>query len=245
MKRMLLLLLVLAAGAVQAEPTLDEILDQNIEARGGYEAWKSIDSAHMTGRMLMGGGIEAPFRLWFKRPDKVRMEFDVQGMTGVQAFDGETGWYVMPFMGKTEPEAMADDQLKDIKEMADFDGILVDWEEKGHSVELVGTEDVEGTPTYRLDVTKANGDENTIFLDQEYFLEIKTTAKTERQGNEVIVHTTIGDYKEVGDVIMPHSMEMQFEGLPMTQQLTIENVELNADVDDARFDMPEAATSGE
>ena len=245
MKRMLLLLLALVAGAVHAEPTLDEILEQNMEARGGYDDWKAIESAQMTGKMLMGGGIEAPFRLWFKRPDKVRMEFDVQGMTGVQAYDGESGWYVMPFMGKTEPEAMAEDQLKDIKEMADFDGILVDWEEKGHKVELAGSEDVEGTPAYRLEVTKANGDQNTIYLDQEYLLEIKTTAKTERQGNEIVVHTTIGDYKEVGDIIMPHSMEMTFEGLPMTQQLTIETVELNADVDDGRFEMPEAATGGE
>ena len=34
----------------------------------------------------------------------------MQGMTGIQAYDGETAWGVMPFMGKSDPEEMAEDQ---------------------------------------------------------------------------------------------------------------------------------------
>ena len=242
MKRIITALsLAFAAPLYAAE--LDEVLANNIEARGGYESWQDIETARMTGKMIMGAGMEAPFRIEFKRPDKVRMEFDVQGMTGIQAYDGETGWFVLPFMGKTEPEVMAEDQLKEVEEMADLDGPLVDYQEKGHEVELLGTEDVEGTEAYKIQLTKKNGDVSTIYLDTEHFLEFKQTARTTRQGNEMVVHTTLGDYKEVGDVVMAHSMEMEFEGMPVTQSIAIDSVELNVDIDDSRFAMPAAETA--
>lgn len=252
MQRLLIALAALlatgAAAAADTDLTLDQVLDRYTEARGGRASWEAVDSAKMDGTMLMGPGIEAPFRIWFKRPNKVRMEFDVQGMTGVQAFDGEAGWYVMPFMGKTEPEPMAEDQLKDIVDTADFDGPLIGWQEKGHQLTLAGVEEVDGTEAYRIDVVKANGDEMTVYLDAEYFLEFKQTARTSRQGNEVVVHTEIGDYKEVGDIVLPHSMEMTFEGMPVSQAISIETIELNPGIDDDRFAMPEgeaAATDAE
>lgn len=243
--KQLITALALAFAGTTVATELDEVLDKNMEARGGYESWQQVETARMTGKMMMGGGMEAPFRIEFKRPDKVRMEFDVQGMTGIQAYDGQTGWFVMPFMGKTEPEEMAEDQLKEVQEMADFDGPLVDYQEKGHTVELVGIEDVEGTEAYKIQLTKADGDVSTIWLDADYFLEFKQTSRTERQGNEVVVHTTLGDYKEVGDVVMAHSMEMQFEGMPMTQSISIESAEFNVDIDDSRFAMPEPAAAAE
>ena len=75
-----------------------------------------------------------------KRPNKSRTEFTVQGMTGMQAYDGKNAWMVMPFMGKKDPEAMPAEGTKLVAEESDFDGPLVDWKEKGHKVELVGKE---------------------------------------------------------------------------------------------------------
>ena len=37
-------------------------------------------------------GMESPYSRWSKRPNKVLLEIYVQGMTGVQAFDGEVAW---------------------------------------------------------------------------------------------------------------------------------------------------------
>ena len=39
------------------------------------------------------------------------------------------------------------EELKAIIEDSDLDGPLVNWREKGHRVEYLGTEDVDGTPT--------------------------------------------------------------------------------------------------
>ncbi len=233
-------------GPVAAQ-TADEIVAKNLEAKGGEEAWLAVDSASIAGTMRMGGGaagaVEAPVMLEIKRPDKVRMEFTMQGMTAIQAFDGQTGWSVMPFLGKTEPEEMGEDQLKQVKEMADFEGPLVNYREKGHTIELLGTEDVDGTPAYKLRVNKANGDVVDLFIDQEYFIEFKQESTQEIQGNEVAVSTVLGDYKEVDGLLVAHSMEMSFGGGPPQQVITLEKVEFGVDLPDDRFAMPEPATA--
>ncbi len=195
----------------------------------------------MTGKMTMGPGMEAPFKMTFKRPKKSRLEFTMQGMTGIQAFDGETAWAVMPFLGKDDPEVMAEDQAKNMEEQADFDGPLVDWEEKGHQVELVGVEETEGTEAVKLKVTLANGDIRYHFLDSEYYITIKQEGSTTIQGNETEFEVILSDYKEIGGLMLPHSIEQKVKGAPEGQVITIENIELNQEVSDADFKMPEKA----
>ncbi len=230
----------LLAGLPAAAQTLEEIIAQNIETRGGLEALKAFESARMVGRMTMGPEMEAPITLEFKRPDKVRMEFEMQGMTGVRAFDGETGWFIMPFMGSADPQEMADDQLKEIKEQGDWIvGPLVDYEAKGHTVELVGTEEVEGTEAHKLKITTADGDVMHMYLDTDYCLEFRRESRQQMQGIEIDTTATIGDYKEVGDVVVAHSVMSTIGDGTANFALTIDKIELNIDLDDERFIMPE------
>jgi outer membrane lipoprotein-sorting protein len=237
-----------ALTSVAAAQTVDEIVAGNLEAKGGEQAWLDVQTMKSTGRMLMGGGaagsVEMPFAVEFKRPDKVRLEFTMQGMTAVQAFDGETGWTIMPFLGKPDPEVMAEDQLKDIKNMAEFDGVFVNYKEKGHTIEFLGKEEVDGTPAYKLKVTRADGDVDTVYLDEEYFVEFRVDSKREVQGNEVEATTIIGDYKEVEGLMIAHSMEMSFGG-EGRQVITMDSIEIGLDIPDERFTMPEKAESEE
>jgi len=233
--------LVLLTGYAAAE-TVEEIVAANLEAKGGEEAWMALETGRMTGTLRMGGGaagaMEMPFTVEFKKPNKIRLEFTMQGMTAVQAFDGEIGWAILPFLGKTEAEEMAEDQVKQLKDQADFEGVLVNYKEKGHTVELVGQEEVDGTPAYKLKVTRADGDVDFLYLDEEYFVEFKTEATREVQGNEVTVSTVLGDYKEVDGLLFAHSMEMAFGGGEAQQVITIESIDLGIDLPDSRFAMP-------
>lgn len=232
------------AGTLLASPVaaqdLDEVLNNYYEAIGGIEAWKALETMQMTGTIVMGGmGVEAPFTVTVKRPNKARIEFTFQGMTGVQAFDGETAWMLMPFMGRTEPEVMPDDMAKDVKERADIDGTLVGWQESGHQVELLGKEETAGTEAYKLKVTKKNGDVEYQFLDAEYFITIKVEGTVQVQGRTVEFETILSDYKDVGGLMFPHAIEARQKGAPSGQAFTFELVELNVDADDSIFVMPE------
>ena len=229
----------LAGAAVQAQ-TADEIINKNLTARGGKDKIKALQSARMTGKMVMGQGMEAPFTMEFARPSKVRMEFTIQGMTGIQVFDGKAGWSVMPFMGKKDPEVMSEEDTKQAGDQADIDGVLVDYKEKGHTVEYVGKEDVEGTPAYKLKVTKKNGDIANVYIDTESYMEIKESGKTKMRGQEIESETTFGDFKTVEGLVFPFSIEQKAKGMPGGMTMTFSKVEVNPKIEDSRFAMPAA-----
>jgi hypothetical protein len=234
------LLVAFAAAAAASAQSADELIEKNLQARGGREKLKSVQSLRMSGKMMMGE-MEAPFILEQKRPNSVRMEFTVQGMTGVQAYDGATGWAVMPFMGKKDPEKMSAEDLKDIEDQADMDGPLVDYKDKGHQVEYLGKKDIEGTPVHALKVSKKNGDVVTLYLDADAFLEIKAEGKSQRRGQEMEMEIAFGDYKEVGGILFAHSLDIKPKGAPAGQHLVIDKIELNPELASERFVMPAAA----
>lgn len=233
--------LLFAVSSFAADLTVDEILARNAEARGGMDKLRAVKSLRLSGKMAMMG-MEAPITLAQARPDKMRMEFTLQGMTGIQAYDGTTGWMVMPFMGKKDAEAMSGDMLKEVKEQADIDGPFIDYAKKGHKVELLGKADVEGTPAYKVRLLTKDGTDSTVYFDTETFLQVKTEAKRKMQGQEFESQTTFGNYQEVEGLLIPFSIEMSSKAAPAQKQtITIEKAEINPALDDASFKMPAAA----
>lgn len=229
----------LAAAIPVSAESLDEILDQHFAAIGGKDKLTAIQSMKMSGRQQMGPQ-EAPFTIYWKRPDKVRMEFTLQGMTGVQAYDGSSAWMVMPFMGKNDPEAMTGDDLKSMQNQADMvEGPLLNWKDKGHEVELIGKENVEGTDAWKVKLTRGNGDVSYAYFESESMLQIKSEARVKRGDQEIEVEGSMGDYKEVDGILLPHSIEQKPKGAPAGSMITVDSVELNVEVDDSIFAMPE------
>lgn len=230
---------VLVPGPVAAqEATLEYVLARYYEAVGGVEAWESIRSMRVSGTMTMGRGMVVPFTRLLKRPDKIRMEFTMQGMTGIRASDGRTAWMLMPFRGRSEPEVLGGNMARGLMREADIGGPLINYQQKGHTIELLGLVETDGTEAYKLEVTLKTGNVQFYFMDAEYFLPIKTLGRRSMRGNEVEVETVISDYKSVDGVMMAHSFQtagMQGRG---GQALTIETIELNVEIDDSAFAMP-------
>ena len=234
-------LLALPAIARQAELTLDQVLARHYEAIGGKDAWKNLQGMKQTGKMSMAG-MEAPFTVYNKRPNKLRVEFEIQGMKGMQVFDGKDGWMVMPFMGSNDPQPLPEEALEQMISDADIEGVLIDYAAKGHQVELAGREDLEGTPAYRLKVVLKSGNQIDFFLDAEHFVTLQTRAKASFQGTEMEVTSKLSNYKPVAGLMMPHSLSTTN---PMGEQvMTIDTVEVNPTIDDALFARPAAAPPG-
>jgi hypothetical protein len=230
--------LALALAPAASAQTVDEIITRHIAARGGMEKIKAIQTVRMTGKMTVGPGFEAPMVMEMSRPDKMKMQFTIQGMTGVQAYDGKVGWSVMPFMGKKDPEAMSADDVKELIDQSDIDGPLVDWKAKGHKLELLGKESVEGTDAYKLKLTMKSGTERIIYLDADNFLEIKNEGKRTVRGTELEFEGTMGDFKPVAGVLFPYSMENSAKGHPEKQKLTVDSIAVNVPLAADYFTMP-------
>jgi len=234
-----------AAAAVFALPaaaqTVDEIIAKSVAARGGEAKLRAVKSLRLTGSVEVGPGMVAPMTLVIKRPSMVRMEFTIQGMTAIQAYDGKEGWDVMPFQGKKDAEPMAADDIKEMEDQADLDGPLMDYKTKGHNVEFLGKDKVEGSDAYKLKVTKKNGNVETSFIDADSGLEVKTIIKTKIRGNEAEIETTYSDFRNVDGLILPFSLEQGAVGSPQRQKITLQKVEINPDLSDTQFHMPAPA----
>jgi hypothetical protein len=238
----LLLMAFIAAGVVAQEkagPTVDQLVAKNIEAKGGANALHNLQTLRLTGKMLVQQGqIQLAYQQLKKRPDEVRSEASLQGMTQIEAYDGKEGWKVSPFFGRRDPERMSADDVKALVEDAEMDGALVDWQAKGSAVDYLGTEDVDGTPAHKLKVTRKNGDVSLVYLDPDHFLEIRVLTQRTRHGAYEEVETDLGDYEKAGGVFVPTSIEFGRKGAPDKQKIIIDKVEANVPVDDTMFHFP-------
>lgn len=231
---------IIPALAQQADLTLDQIVQKHTEALGGVDKLKAIENVTMTGKAsLLGGQMEAPLTMKVKRPSSMRMEMNVQGKSFIQAFDGTTAWMINPFAGSDEPQKQTDEDTKSARDDADFiDGSLVDYKTKGNILELIGKEDVDGKPAYKIKVTKKGGTMEFEYLDAKTFLPVKSSGKRKQQGQDIEYESTPGNFKEVNGVMMPFSLNQKVNGKSM-MELTVEKVEVNTPMDASVFQMPE------
>ena len=222
------------------QPTVDELVAKNIEAKGGAAALSSLQTLRSTGKLLVPiqGQIELGYLQIKKRPDEVRTEASLQGMTQIEAYDGKDGWKVSPFFGRKDPERMSADDVKSLVEDAEIDGPLVDWKTKGSTVEYLGTEDVDGTPAHKLKVVRKNGDVSFVYLDPDHFLEIRIVTQRVRHGAYEEVETDLGDYEKAGGVFIPTSIAVGPKGSADKQVVVVDKVEANVPVDDTIFHFP-------
>jgi hypothetical protein len=221
------------------QPTVDQLVAKNVEAKGGATALRDLHSLRLTGKMLVQQGqIELGYSQIKKRPDEVRNEAALQGMTQIQAYDGKEGWRVSPFFGRKDPERMSADDVKALIEDSEIDGPLVDWKNKRSTVEYLGTEDVDGTPAHKLKVVRKNGDVSYVYLDPDHFLEIRVVTGRMRHGAYEEVETDLGDYEKAGGVFVPTAIEVGRKGGPDKQRIIVDKVEANVPVDEAIFHFP-------
>jgi outer membrane lipoprotein-sorting protein len=222
-----------------AAQTVDDVLAKNADAKGGLARMKAVKTMRATGKVTIGPGMEAPITLDQKRPNMVRVEVTVQGLTIIQAYDGAVGWMLNPMSGRKDPEPMPSEMVKNMEEQADMDGPLVDYKDKGNKVELLGKEKAEGADCYKVKVTLKSGDTRTYYIDVENYLEVKVESRTTVRGTETESDTIISAWKEVGGLMMPFSIDAGQKGAPARQKITLEKIEVNPALDDARFKMPD------
>jgi hypothetical protein len=220
--------------------TADELVQKNIQAKGGIDKIKAIKSIRLLGKLDGGGGFSAATLQENQRPNLLRETLSLQGMTAIQAYDGSTGWQVQPFGGHKDPEFLGEDDLRDLLLDADFDGPLVDYKEKGNTVEFLGHDVVDGDDALRLKVTQKNGDIIYYYLDPDTFLEIRKEVQEFIRGSVRESVVEYGSYKPVAGVMYPFAISQGSRANPATQTTTIRKIEVNVNINPADFAVPRA-----
>lgn len=225
--------------ALATPQSADDVVSQNIAARGGIEKIRAIQTVRVSGTVVFPGGFAAAIAQENMRPNMVRKTFTLQGMTAVQAYDGAAGWAIQPFQGKKDPQRMSDDDLRDLLIDADLEGPLVDYKAKGYAVEYLGHDVVDGDDALRLKVTLKNGDIVYDYLDPTTFLEIRRDVREFIRGQIRESVTDMTAYKPVDGVMFPFALTSGAKDRPSEWQRTsIDKIEVNVPLKGSDFALP-------
>lgn len=240
-----LVLALLLVGRAAAAQTADEIVAKHVAARGGMERIKAIQTLRITRTVATGIGNNVRVIIYKKRPNLYRGE---QGPAQPGAplvprgINPEDAWDTAPGGKITiRPEAL-ENETREID--GDFDGLLIDWKEKGHTVTFEGREPVAGAETLKLRVKTKSGLERMIYLDAKTFLDRRHTG-TMTQGNiprDVVLD--FGNWQAVDGVSFPFDInEERSGGKAPVQSLVVytEKIEANVPMDDVLFATPKGA----
>jgi hypothetical protein len=211
-----------------------QIVDKNVAARGGLQAWRAVQTLSLQGKMGAAGNQRAslvlpmphgkelvnslpsrpaeeaqlPFLMELKRPRKMRLELQFKGQTAVQVYDGTNGWKFRPFLNRSDVEPYSKEELEIASHVQDLDGPLVDYAAKGSRIELAGTEKVEGYDTYKIKVVERSGHTFHIWIDALTFLEAKIEGQPRRlDGTEHPVEVYYRDFRTVDGLRIPFEIE--------------------------------------
>src|SRR5256885_8327081 len=101
-------LVALIAAAAASQPlTAEQIVAKHVAARGGADKLAAIQSLRIDGKVVFGGGdfaVTAVTSQISKRPDSLRREVNIQGLTAIEAYDGKESWGVNPFNGRRDAD---------------------------------------------------------------------------------------------------------------------------------------------
>jgi len=236
MRKIILPLFLLIASLSEAQAqNLESILEAHYKAASMGKMQK-IETIFTTGKnMYSMAGIESSFTMYQARPNKLRIEAEVQGSNLIQTYNGEKGWMYAPAMGISQPKELSEQELETILNQAEFENPLWNYEEKGNTIEVIGSSEDDSEDHLKL--TNEKGNVLNFFISKDTHL-ITTIKSTQLMGgSDQEIEINMKDYKNVKGIPVSHYLSTKLGG-QLVYTITIEKVEYNQDLDSALFDKP-------
>ena len=245
LSRVLVLVTLICSYTINAQ-TVDEIIDNYFENTGGVENWEKIEGVKMNAKVNQGG-MEIPIEIVQLKSGKMMTTINFQGQSIKQGvFDGEVLWSTN-FM--TQKAEKSDEESTNMvkNEMNQFPDPFLNYKEKGFTAELVGTETVDGSETFKIKLTTTpniiKGKEVPsiayYFFDNENFVPIQVQEEIKvGPGKGMVSEIKLSDYQEAGGIYMPFSMTQGVKGQPGAP-INMDKIEINPTIDDSEFAFPE------
>jgi hypothetical protein len=204
--------------------TAEEIVAKYLEAIGGAEALKAIDSKKLRYRVHMFSRAGYLMERSWKRPNT--MQTGEVGQSTYMLTEGDKSWRVGPEERRELPPHLAANLAK----LADIDGPLVDSTKKGISLSYLGAVRHDMTELHRVELTFKDGVQWELFFDSRtgYLRKVKQPTFL-MLNNEVsrgpdAMHYYY-DYRSVDGVMIPHLWVQITED--HVHAFTVEAIELN------------------
>ena len=215
--------------AAQAQ-TADDVVNKYIDALGGKEKLMLLKSVKMTGGLSVQG-MDIGITVTILNGVGSRTDIAVPGMgEGYQIMTPTKGWSYMPFQGQSSPEEVNEDRVKSGQGQLDLQGSLVGYKEKGHQIELMGKETVDGAECFKLKFTNKNSKVSTLFIDAKTYYRVKVVSTTNVNGEETEMETNYSDFRRT-----PDGYVFPFSQTTPNGTITYTAIEINKPVEESIF----------
>lgn len=236
MKYFIILTALLMTACTNNMQTADQVINQYLEARGGYESIKNIQSKIYTGHYIEPGyNLLLEAQIHQKRP-YYRLVGDPE--TGfAEGFDGSS-WEYFSDRGVIRSEGEAEAATR---RGSEFDESLIDYKEKGHDVEFKGIRNLNGEEVYELELIYNDGWVKTYFIDTSSNLitAMRKAMPLHARGDDIDYLVTITDYRKVGEVLFPFThIEREYHTNKMISTTMWDTLILNKEIPDSLFSPP-------
>lgn len=216
--------------------SVDEIINQYVNARGGIDKLNSVQSVSMEGtRQMMGSEVQVKVT---KVEGKLfRADFEFGGNAGYTIVTPEKGWSFIP-MRSDKPNEIPAPVLKSMQSQLDLSGPLVNYKAKGYQAVLKGKENINGAEAYNIELTSADGKNINYYIDTSTRLltQIRQMSEGGRNGGgqpkETI--TDFKDYIDVDGIQFPQTITTEGEGMG-AGTMTFDKIEINVPVDEKMY----------
>jgi TolA-binding protein len=218
----------LAGFAQNAPLSVDQIVDRHIRALGGREKVDAVHSVvqeleYREGSFVIPNAFIARMRPYYKTiGDPKDKTIDIN-----EGYDGSAWEYyadpgvVIRTVGAAAAAARHGTEIIDS---------LVDYQQRGAQIEMLGSETFAGNPAYRLRVTLADGFAKDLFIDQRSFFVVgdRRSAPIHAFGESIASENRIGDYRPVSGVLFPYSIqEVEIATGKELNSNTVQSIEIN------------------
>jgi hypothetical protein len=220
---------------IGADPTGEQLLQLSLDRSGGAAAFAKLRSVVMTGTVEMAGhNISGPVSV-YQQGGKSYTVIDLPGIGKVEeGFDGAVAW---------ESNSLQGPRIKEGEERASVArasriSVLDSWRDLYTSAKTLGSEEVNGKPAWKVEMTPKEGKPETFFFDKQSALLVRSKETVTTPLGEIPVEADYSDYRTVDGIKTPFTTTQK--AVSQVMVMHFEKATYNAPIPADRFDLPPA-----
>ncbi len=230
-------------GAFGEEPQESELagrkfMNNAIAAMGGATAFDQVRSISMLGmtRVVAGDNeLQGSAKYVYLRPDKYRVDVNLQPLKMVQAFNGKVGWG----MENLHPyPSDINQRIADSMQVVLTRGLLALFHVNAPKarMRIVAREEIEGIKSDVIDFEDGSGHSTRFLLAADTHLPLRAVyADIDSQGNPIETTDAFFNFRKVGALRWPYRMVQYQAGLRKREDIFTE-IQVNGKVAETFFD---------
>jgi len=173
---------------------------QHIMGRGGYRNLKRIRSIEARGRIEADGTTDV-LTIQSERPNVLRRLVGSGDDISVGERDADGAVTIQSDVDRRLPGKL--ERL--LLETFEFDGLFVEWPEKGHKVSMIGMQKFGDVLAWQLDLLQESGSHWNLFVDSHSGDIVRANLLDENDEPMFVISQS--DFKETSGFMFPHRIE--------------------------------------